>query len=362
MQPPPTHLVRPTIAGMQGYVPGEQPREPGFTKLNTNESPYPPSPRVVERLRQACGDDLRLYPDPAALGVRQRLAQIYSVTPEETIVGNGSDELLNLVMRAFVDPGQVVAYPQPTYSYYQQLVQIQGGRAVTVDFPEDYALPEEVLVPGAQVTLLANPNAPSGTLTPLSRIEALAARVEGILVVDEAYVDFAAAGCVHLVRQHPRTVVLRTMSKSFSLAGMRIGFGFAHPALIASMWKVKDHYNVNRLSLAAAEAALDDIGLMRERAALIAARRDRLTAALRGLGFHVWESAANFVLARIAAPPASLLYAELKQRRILVRHFDQPRLRDCLRISVGTQEEQDRLLAELEDLLGHGPGLQDRLR
>jgi len=351
MQVPPTAYFRPNIARMEGYVPGEQPQEGGYIKLNTNENPYPPSSRVLERLRAACGEDLRLYPDPQVWDVRRRLGSLFSVAPEQTIVSNGSDELLGIVMRSFVSAGQKVVYPFPTYSYFQQLVQIQDGRPIAVDFADDFSLPEGLVVPEARVTLVANPNSPSGTLIPAGQIAALAARIDGILVVDEAYVDFSEGGCIPLIATHPNTIVVRTMSKSFSLAGLRIGFGFAAPELIAGMWKVKDHYNLSRLSLVAAAAALDDVEAMRANAARICRTRAALTRRLRELGFSVWDSAANFVLARIPSPPAAELYAELKQRRILVRYFDQPRLRDCLRITVGTDEEIAALGRELEDIL-----------
>ena len=344
-------LFRPSIASMEGYVPGEQPRETGYIKLNTNENPYPPSARVLERLRAACQEELRLYPDPHARAVRRKLADLFGVSVEQTIVGNGSDELLSIIMRSFVDPGQKVVFPHPTYSYYWQLIQIQAGRPVAVDFPADFSLPAGLAVEDARVTLLANPNAPSGTLIPVSQVEDLAARVRGILVVDEAYVDFSNGGCVHLIERYPRTIVVRTMSKSFSLAGMRIGFGFAAPELIAGMWKVKDHYNVNRLSLVAAEAALDDIETMRARATRIGQTREWLTRQLRALGFSVWDSAANFVLARLARPSAAEIYATLKQRRILVRYFAQPGLEDCLRITVGTDSEVATLVSTLRQIL-----------
>jgi len=349
----PLAFVRPCIARMEAYVPGEQPGTGGFIKLNTNENPYPPPASVLERIRAACNGDLRLYPDASAREVRCRLATLFGVPMETTIVGNGSDELLSIILRAFVDPGQTVAFPTPTYSYYHQLVQTQGGQIRTVDFPDDYALPAGLARTGARVLLLANPNAPSGTLLPLAQVAELAERCAGMLVLDEAYVDFATEGGVRLFERHPNVIVLRTMSKSFSLAGMRIGFGFAVPEIIAQLWKIKDHYNLNRLSLVAAAAALDHIDAMRANARRIGQTRAALTGALRDLGFRVWDSQANFVLAQRQTPPAKILYEALKSRRILVRFFDQPRLRDCLRITVGTPEQVARLVAELDDLIRH---------
>ena len=348
-------LFRLNIARLRGYVPGEQPREKGYIKLNTNENPYPPSPVVLARLRDACSADLRLYPDPDAWPLRRKLGEIFAIAPQQIMVGNGSDELLNVIIRSFAGEGDKIAYPHPTYGYYKPLIDIQGAEAVPVEFGENFSLPEGLAVPEARVTFLANPNAPSGTLVPYDEVAALCARVDGVLVVDEAYVDFSQGGCIQLIEQHPNAIVVRTMSKSFSLAGMRIGFAFAPASLIEGMWKVKDHYNLNRLSLVAAEAALEDIDAMCANAARVCATRVHLCAELRTLGFYVWDSQANFVLARLgerwANNTAAELYAELKERRILVRYFaSPPRLADCLRISVGTDAEIAALLAALKEL------------
>ena len=341
----------PHIRTMPPYVPGEQPRQSGIIKLNTNENPYPPAALVLQRLEAALGADLRVYPDPDATAVRRRLAELYGVEPEQTLVGNGSDELLNIILRSFVAPGDTVAYPYPTYGYYDTLSAIQGARTHRPDFAADYSLPPELTAVEAKVTFVANPNAPSGTLLPTGVLDELAGKVAGILVVDEAYVDFSQGGCIPLVDRHPNLVVLRTMSKSFSLAGMRLGFCFADAGLIAGMGKVKDHYNVNRLGLVAAEAALDSVDHMRANAERVASTRQRLRQGLLERGFSAPESAANFVLARRAAPPAAELYRSLKERRILVRHFAQRRLEDCLRISVGTDAETDALFAALDEIL-----------
>jgi len=348
-------LFRPNIARLRGYVPGEQPREKGYIKLNTNENPYPPSPLVLARLRDACSADLRLYPDPDAWALRRKLGEIFAIAPRQIMAGNGSDELLNVIIRSFAGEGDKIAYPHPTYGYYKPLIDIQGAEAVPVEFGEDFDLPEGLAVPEARITFLANPNAPSGTLVPYDEVAALCERVDGVLVVDEAYVDFSQGGYIQLIEEHPNAIVVRTMSKSFSLAGMRIGFAFAPAVLIEGMWKVKDHYNLNRLSLVAAEAALEDIDAMRANAARVCATRAHLCAELRALGFYVWDSQANFVLARLgegwASRTAAELYAQLKKRRILVRYFaTPPRLADCLRISVGTDAEIAALLAALKEL------------
>jgi len=347
-------LLRPNIEQMAGYQPGEQPREAGFIKLNTNENPYPPSPRVIDALRRNINETLRLYPDPMATAVREKAAGTYGFRPEQILVGNGSDDLLTIIMRAFVAPGEVVAYPMPSYTLYRTLAQIQDARAVEVPFPHDYSLPAGLRQTAAKVVFLANPNSPSGTVIPPSEVAALADALVGILVVDEAYVDFAEADALHLARERQNVIVLRTFSKSFSLCGLRVGLAFGHADLIAGMAKVKDSYNVNRLGIVAAVAALDDIEHMRANAEKIRQTRARLTRELERLGAYVWPSQANFVLARFPAgegrPTAAEIYARLKERRILVRHFNQPRLEDCLRISVGSDREVDILLERLWEI------------
>jgi len=342
------NLFRPHIRAMQGYEPGEQPREAGFIKLNTNENPYPPSPRVIEAVRREAGERLRLYPDPLATPVREAAARLYGVPPEGILVGNGSDDLLTLVCRSFVDPGETIAFPLPTYTLYRTLAEIQGARVEAVAFPEDFSLPPRLAEVPAKVVFLANPNSPSGTLVPPEAVERFARKHPGVVVVDEAYVDFARSHCLSLAGALPNVIVLRTFSKSFSLCGVRCGLAFADPEVIAGMAKVKDSYNVNRLAVVAAVAALEDIEHMRANVRRIVATRERLRAALEDLGFSCYPSEANFVLAR--APEgqhARALYERLKRRRILVRYFDRPRLRDCLRITVGTDAEVDALLEAL---------------
>ena len=347
-------FLLPHISKMRGYVPGEQPRQGEFVKLNTNENPYPPSPLVLERLRQACDEQLRRYPDPDASGVKARLSKLFQVPPEWTLVGNGSDELLNLAIRCFVGSGQRVIMPHPTYPYYTKLVQLQDGLPTRVDFEADYTLPEEFIDAGASMTIIANPNSPSGTLVSSESIEAVAAGTEGVVIVDEAYVDFSEVGDLHLIERFPNVIVMRTMSKSFSLAAMRIGYCFAEPGLIAGLAKAKEHYNVGLLSQIAAEAALDDLQHMKANADKVKTTRTRLSNELRRLGFELWESRANFVLARIDQPGAADIYEELKRRRVLVRYFDEPRLRDCLRISVGSDAEIALLIDHLDDIVGRG--------
>ena len=348
-----TPAFLPHIASMTGYLPGEQPRDSNTIKLNTNENPYPASPLVMARLRAAVGNSLRRYPDAGASGIRQRLSALFDLPAEQFVVGNGSDELLNVAVRCFAGAGDAVAFATPSYPYYAKLIDLQAARAVKVEFDADYSLPVGLATTDGVMTIVPNPNSPSGTAVSSAALDDLAARLRGILVVDEAYVDFSSEGALDLVRRHDNVIVMRTLSKSFSLAGVRIGFGVGAPGVIAGLWKVKEHYNVNSLSQVAAEAALDDIDWMRSNATLVIATRRRLTASLRELGFHVWDSAANFVLTRTATGvDAARLYASLRDRGVLVRYFsDSPRLSDCLRISIGTEAETDHLLDKLKGLL-----------
>jgi histidinol-phosphate aminotransferase len=341
---------RPNISALVGYTPGEQLQDNGIIKLNTNENPYPPSPGVYAALKKAANATLRLYPEPLADRLRSVAATVYGVKPENIIAGNGSDEILTLLMRSFVGPGYRVAFPVPTYSLYDTLVDIQDGIGIRVEFPPDFSVPESLAGQNAALTLLCNPNAPSGTLVSLPEIEKLARSVAGILVVDEAYVDFAAtegASSLPLIGRLPNLVVMRTFSKAFSLAGLRIGLAFASPEIISGMLKVKDSYNLNRLSLVAAAAALQDLPWMARNAARIQGSRKKLTAALKRMGYFVYPSQANFVLAQKRGTNQKPVYEELKRRNILVRYFDTPGLHDCLRITVGTPREIRALIAEL---------------
>lgn len=346
-----TGYFRKNIERMAGYVPGEQPQNGVYIKLNTNENPYPPSPRVLATLQDTINDKLRLYPDPDALIVKKKVAEIFNTNPERVMAGNGSDELLAIVIRCFAGPGDKVVYPYPTYLLYKTLAEIQDARECVVDFLEDYSLPEEILVEDASVTFICNPNSPSGTLIPVDKVSDLASRADGVIVVDEAYVDFADDNCMRLVDKHPNLIVVRTLSKSYSLAGIRLGFAVAQEELINGMMKVKDSYNVDRLGMASAVAALDDQETFKTNVARIKKTRERLIDSLKKLGFFVYPSQANFVMIRCQnARNAKEIYEELKKKKILIRYIDQPRLDDCLRITVGTDGEINTLLEKLAEV------------
>jgi histidinol-phosphate aminotransferase len=346
-------LVRSVVHSMQGYVPGEQPQDRRYIKLNTNENPYPPSPKVLEAIKAAISGDLRLYPDPDARELRSKASEVYAVPADQIIAGNGSDDLLAMLFRACVDAGapQQIAYPIPTYSLYDTLAVIQDAEPATVPFPADFTLPVDALLAlGARLTIICSPNSPSGTVTPLSTIEDFARRASGLVVVDEAYVDFARESALSLLKKCPNLFVLRTFSKSFSLAGMRIGLGFGSREIIGELNKVRDSYNLDRLSLVAGRAALDDVAWMKANVAKVVSARDELLPELAKLGLAVLPSESNFVFARTRSGDAAGLYRALRERGILVRYFATPALRDGIRISVGTPEENGALVAALREI------------
>lgn len=349
----PLHF-RKNIAAIAGYVPGEQPQDGGFIKLNTNENPYPPSPRVLAAVKKAAGRSLRLYPEPMSDGVRAIAASVYGVTPGNVMVGNGSDELLSILLRCFVGAGDRVLYPTPTYTLYDTLIAIQEGVRLALPFSADFSLPDNFFSQSADFTFLCNPNSPSGTLLPLATIERVAESASGVVVVDEAYVDFAdapQASALPLLKKRSNLVVLRSFSKSFSLAGARIGLALAAEEIIAGMVKVKDSYNVNRLSQIAAAAALGDLAWMERNVARIRRSRKKLSRGLKKLGFEVYPSHANFVLARRKGQNLRGLYEELKRRKILIRYFAEAGLDDCLRITVGAPDEVTALLENLSAVI-----------
>ncbi len=345
-------LFRDNIEKMKGYVPGEQPQEGDYVKLNTNENPFPPSPKVLAAVKAAAGSRLRLYPDPMATGVREKVAEVLGTRPERVLVGNGSDELLGVIVRAFAGPGEKVVFPYPTYLLYKTLVDVQEAEVVEVDFDEGFSLPEDIIVKGAKITFLCNPNSPSGTMVWPDEAARLAGQIDGVLAIDEAYVDFADANCLSLVEDNPNVIILRTLSKSYSLAGLRLGFCIAQEGLIEGLIKVKDSYNVDRLSMAAAVAALDDQKHLRENVDRIKGIRGYLSESLREMGFFVYPSQANFVFARCKdAGTAREIYEQLKRQKILIRHINYRGLEDCVRISVGTREEIDTMLGALSEVL-----------
>ena len=342
--------IRSNILAMAGYAPGEQPREDGITKLNTNENPYPPSPLVFEAVRASLTSErLRKYPEPLGHTFRHRAASILGVDPDAIMIGNGSDDILTIATRAFVPEGGLIVSPTPSYILYRSLAEIQGARFEAVPFTPDWKLPEPWPIRNANLTFLPNPNSPSGTMIANEAIMRLVEISRCPLVLDEAYVDFAETNGLKLAGKS--IVVTRTLSKSYALAGIRFGYAVADPAVIRELVKVKDSYNCDVLSLAAATAALEDQDYLRQTRAKILATRDRLARALAGFGFQVTPSQANFVWCRRSDRPVKPLYEELKKRRILVRYMNYAGYGDGLRVSVGTDDEINLLLHELAALL-----------
>ncbi len=339
---------------MSGYVPGEQPRVgERVIKINTNENPFPPSPKVMQAIRAIEPEILRRYPDPLADGFREVAGKLLDLPPEYLIAGNGSDDILSIAVRTFVGPGQTLASPDPTYSLYPVLAELGEAQFVTVPWEKDWRLPIEALVhTGASAIFLANPNAPSGTFVRPKMMAELADAFDGVVLIDEAYVDFADEHCAGLVKEFENVVVTRTLSKSYSLAGLRFGYGIAHPAVIHEMMKVKDSYNVDAISVIAATAALEDQEYSRQTWEHVRLERGRLSEELSRMGWGVIPSQANFILATCPGGDGKSAYLGLKQQGILVRYFDRPGLSDKIRITVGTSQENNAVLGGIKAMSG----------
>jgi len=366
-------LIRPLVRQLHAYVPGEQPRIRGLIKLNTNENPYPPSPKVLDAVREAVDGRLRLYPNPTAEALRHKLARLHRCTPEQILVGNGSDELLSLAVRGFVEPAAApgktspspaaasrsrVQYFVPSYSLYPVLADIQGAVRNGVPLAAGFALPSvKELRRGGQwdfraaLTLVTTPNAPTGRGFPTAELETLCAAQKGAIILDEAYVDFAGENALSLALKYPHVLVARTFSKAYSLCFQRVGYLIGPADLIENLHRIRDSYNVNGLGQIAATATLGDLGYYRARFGEIIATRDSLSAALRSRGFEVLPSQANFIFARPPAPSAGEWLAKLRQKKILVRWFDQPGIREFLRITIGSPAEAAALLAAIDRIL-----------
>jgi histidinol-phosphate aminotransferase len=342
--------ARSNIRQMAPYVPGEQPK-PGekVIKLNTNENPYPPSPRVLAAIHSITADSLRRYPSPHADHFRETAARIHGVSPDMILAGNGSDEVLAIILRTFVGPGDILAYPDPTYSLYPVLAESAEIRVAAVPWATNWELPIDALcTTHARAIFFANPNAPTGTLVSQSAIAALAARFPGIVLVDEAYVDFAEENALNLLGHYHNVIITRTFSKGYSLAALRFGYAIAAPSIITEMMKVKDSYNCDGIAIAAASAALEDQDYARSTWEKVRAERTRLADELARRGFSIIPSQANFLFATCPTGNAVEIYRYLKSQGILVRFFDKPGLQDKLRITIGSSDENTAVLAALD--------------
>jgi histidinol-phosphate aminotransferase len=339
-------FVRPNVREMHGYTPGEQPGiGERVVKLNTNENPFAPSPKVIQAIQNVEPEMLRRYPNPTADLFRAAAAELLEVTPEMILAGNGSDDILTIATRTFVPPGGTLAYPDPTYSLYPVLAKLEDAKAVTVAWERDYSLPIDALLETkADAIYLANPNAPTGTFVSPMKIEELARKFDKLILVDEAYVDFAEDDCVPLVREYQNVVITRTLSKAYSLAGLRFGYAVGQPQVIAEMMKVKDSYNCDAISVIAATAAIADQAYARRSWEHVRQERQRLSSELTQMGWTVLPSQANFILVTCPSGKGRDAYLGLKQQGILVRYFDKPALADKIRITVGTMQENNALL------------------
>ena len=337
------------------YTPGEQPRQRQWIKLNTNENPYPPSQKVLAAIREAASETLRLYPDPECTSLREALAATFDLKPNQVFVGNGSDEVLALCFQAFFDPDRTILFPDVTYSFYPVFADLYGLSYREVPLDERFGLPLESFLGGNGGVVIANPNAPTGRAVSLCDIRALLeGNPESVVVVDEAYVDFGAQSAVPLIDSYPNLVVVQTMSKSRALAGLRVGFALGNENLMAALNCVKNSFNsytLDRLALAGAEGALRDGEYLRAITMKISSTRDWVADRLKRMGFEVSDSAANFLFISHPDIPAKTLLDGLRERGILVRWWDKPRIRNYLRITVGTDQEMEALCQALTQMI-----------
>jgi histidinol-phosphate aminotransferase len=367
----PQPLIRPLVRGLHAYVPGEQPKIKGLIKLNTNENPYPPSPKVLRAVKNAADARLRLYPNPTSEKLREKLARLHACKPENIIVGNGSDELLALAVKCFVEPPDnfarrkgissgrnMVQYFTPSYSLYPVLAEIHGALLNPVPLNADFSLPLDSIgyLPKkifhfAALTFITTPNAPTGRGYSTSELETLCRKLKGVVVLDEAYVDFAEENAMELALKFPNVLVARTFSKAYSLCFQRVGYFVGNSKLIAALDKIRDSYNVNGLGQIAAEATLDDLDYYRANFWKIVFTREQLSRELAKLGFRVFPSQTNFILVEPPKFPAKDWLKKLRGKKILVRWFGAPDVKNYLRITIGTRAEADALVKAVRAIL-----------
>lgn len=342
--------------GLDPYVPGEQPRDRKYIKLNTNENPYGPSPKVLEAIRGAVDDSLRLYPDPTCDMLLDAAAESYGVKKEQIFAGNGSDEVLAFAFMAFFDPGRTIVFPNITYSFYPVYASLFKLDYVTTPLDSEFNIPSEQLMHSSGGIIIANPNAPTGRALPLSTIRTvLEGNPDTVVIVDEAYIDYGGESAVKLIDVYPNLLVIHTFSKSRSLAGMRIGFAFGNQELITAINSVKNSFNsytLDRLAITAGTEALKDAQYYREITDKVIATRECFIGELHSRGFVVTESAANFVFVSHLDVKAEMIFKELRERGILVRYFKKPAIDNHLRISIGTDAEMTRVIEALDQISG----------
>ena len=349
----PEGFLKKALRGFAPYIPGEQPPDDeGWVKLNTNESPMPPSPKVIDAIKAAAGDSLRLYPSPTAAPARAAIAAHFDLQPSRVTLGNGGDDLIEMCFRAFAGKGDHIAYPTPTYPLFEPLCKIHEAIAAPHPCGEGWTWPQALADDHAPLKFIVNPNSPTGTWSPESAVENVLATARGVVVLDEAYVDFAPESCAGLLERYRNLLILRTFSKSYALAGMRIGFALGDAELIAALDAVKDSYNLDRLAIVAAVAAIQDGEHHRAIVDHVVTERAWLADQLKDMHFEVAPSAANFLF--VQPPPgnsAPAMADALRERQILIRHYDRQPIAGWFRITIGTRDQHGRLLDSLKEIL-----------
>lgn len=337
------------------YVPGEQPKDKKYIKLNTNESPYPPSPKVLEAVRNAANEDLRLYPDPECDALREAVAEFYNLSKEEVFVGNGSDEVLAFAFQAFFDPGRTILFPDITYSFYPVYCDLYKIDYETVSLDEDFNVPVEKFLRENGGVVISNPKAPTAKYMPLNEIKSIVKyNRERVVIIDEAYIDFGGESAVNLIKDFPNLLVIQTLSKSRSLAGLRVGVAIGDRELIEGLNRVKNSFNsytLDRLAIAGAVEAFKDKEYFNETRQKIIATREWVTLSLKDLGFEVLKSEANFVFISHPEVNAEVIFKKLREKGILVRYFKKPRIDNFLRVSIGTDKEMEAFVEALKIIL-----------
>ena len=350
-----SRFLKPRLSKLKAYTPGEQPRDKKYIKLNTNESPYPPSPEVVAAVRRAQVEDLRLYSDPEGKALKEKLAGLYGLSPENVFIANGSDDILNFAFMAFSGDGIGVRFPDITYSFYKVFADLHGVPYKTIPLAEDFSVRPEDYFGSGDLTVIANPNAPTGMALSREQLRAvIASNPDRVVLIDEAYTDFGAESAVPLIREYPNLLVVMTYSKSRALAGARLGMALASPALIADLELLKystNPYNVNRLTMDIGCAAVESDAYFRDICRKIMETREETARALEKMGFCVLPSQANFLFFTREGMSGQAFYQELKERGILVRHFDRPRIESFVRVTIGTPEEMQAFLAAVSGII-----------
>ncbi|RYL92172.1 histidinol-phosphate transaminase [Sporolactobacillus sp. THM19-2] len=345
------------VQRLEPYVPGEQPKDKKYVKLNTNENPYPPSPKVIRAIKEAADDRLRLYPDPEAEQLRAALADHYHLSPAHVFIGNGSDEVLAFSFMSFFSPEKPVMFADITYSFYKVYADLCALRPEIIPLDEAFRIPvQDFCRPGGGV-VIPNPNAPTGRgITTESIRKILEADPDRVVIIDEAYVNFGGTSVVPLVKEYPNLLVVQTLSKFCALAGIRVGFAFGSPELIDGLNRLKNSinsYTIDRLALTGARAAVEDLSYSRHMAERVITTREQAERSLRELGFQIIPSESNFIFITHPDYEAEQLFNQLKQKGILVRYFHQPRISNYLRVTIGTDNEMNQLIAAMKKLLNH---------